>query len=282
MNRLSSLSRPMLMLAGLFLFATTVNVAAQTLPVRVITSGNIATVEVGTAGQPLAEMIVTFDDASGLSAASLGVSAQLVSLTDPLLLARLPDPVYTQIDSALPLMITIEPPAPGGLVFNRTARVEMHTHALVYTAGSSYRLLKAPLNGAFRDITDEVAPGSVRARGTTGGFSQFLVVADVRPSSTVIAEKFGWLRSRIAALPTGERSSFEAQLNAAEAAVGSGAYADAIAALDSLRAHASARAGKGLAAQWRATRDVDNQAGEIMAGAATLKFSIAFLRDYGE
>lgn len=280
MNHLSWLSR--LMLAAFFIMATTANVMAQTLPVRVTTVGNIATVEVGTLGNPLAEVNITFDDATGLSAASLGVSAQLVSLSDPLLLARLPDPLYTQLDSALPLMITIEPPALGGLVFNRTARVEVHTHALVYTAGSSYRLLKAPLNGAFRDITDEIAPGSVRARGTTGGFSQFLVVADVRSSSTVIAEKIGSLRARIATLPATERTSFDSQLDAAEAAVASGAYADAIAALDSLRAHAAARAGNGLTETWRATRDGDNQAGDIMAGAATLKFSVAFLRDYGE
>lgn len=280
MNRLSWLSR--LMLAAVFLLATTANAAAQTVPVRVTTVGNVATVEIGVIGQPLAELIVTFDDASGLSAASLGVSAELVSLDDPLLLARLPDPLYTQLDSALPLMITIEPPALGGLAFNRTARVEVHTHALVYAAGSSYRLLKAPLSGAFRDITDEIAPGSVRARGTTGGFSQFLIVADVRSSSIVIAEKIDSLRARIATLPATERSSFDSQLDAAEAAVASGAYADAIAVIDSLRAHAAARAGNGLTEQWRATRDGDNQAGDLMAGAATLRFSVAFLRDYGE
>ena len=280
MNRLSWLSR--LTLAALFLIANTSNAMAQILPVRVTAVGNIATVEVGTAESPLAEVSITFDDASGLSPAALGVSAELVSLDDPLLLARLPDPLHTQLDSALPLMITIEPPALGGLVFNRTARVEVHTHALVYAAGSSYRLLKAPLNGAFRDITDDVAPGSVRARGTTGGFSQFLVVADVRSSSTVIDEKTGWLRARIATLPATERTSFNAQLDAVEASVASGAYADAIAAVDSLRAHASARAGNGLTQTWRATRDGDNQAGDIMAGAATLRFSVAFLRDYGE
>lgn len=280
MNHLSWLSR--LMLAALFLLATTATAAAQTVPVRVTTAGNVATVEIGVVGELLAEMTVTFDDASGLSAASLGVSAELVSLTDPLLLARLPDPLHTQLDSALPLMITIEPPALGGLVFDRTARIEVHTHALVYAAGSSYRLLKAPLSGTFVDITDEIAPGSVRARGTTGGFSQLLVVADVRASSTVIAGKIASLRARIATLPATERASFDSQLDAAEAAVASGAYADAIAAIDSLRAHAAARAGNGITEQWRATRDGDNQAGDIMAGAATLRFSVAFLRDYGE
>lgn len=279
MNKSSWVPR---LLLALVLVAAMANSGAQTLPVQVATSGNTATVQVGTPGQQLTEVIITFDDATGISAASLGVSAELVSLGDPLLAARLPDPLHTQIDAKLPLLITIEPPPLGGLVFNRTARVEVHTHALTYAAGSSYRLLKAPLNGAFRDITDEIAPGSVRARGTTGGFSQFLVLADVRPSSTVIAQKVSWLRARFAALPVTERAPFDAMLDSAETAVAAGAYADAIASVDSIRARAAGRAGNGLPQQWRATRDVTNHAGEIMAGAATLKFSIAFLRDYGE
>ena len=270
------------LLPAVLFLAATANATAQSLPVQVDTSGNTATVEIGGLVQPLAELILTFDDASGLSAASLGVSAQLVSLNDPALLARLPDLSQTQLESALPLLITVEPPAAGGLSFRRTVRVELHTHALPYTVGSSLRLLKAPLDGAFRDITDEIAPGSVRARGTTGGFSQFLVLTDVRETDVVIAQKVSWLRERIAALPASERNAFAAQLDAAESAVASERYADAIAALDAIRAHASARAGHGLTEEWRATRDVDNQAGEIIAGAATLKYSVAYLRDYGQ
>lgn len=255
---------------------------AQTLPVAVDVSGNTATVQVGDPAHPLADVTITFDDASGLSASSLGVSAQLVSLSDPVLLARLPSLQLTQLDPALPLLITIEPPQLGGLSFHRTARVEVHTHALAYTAGSSYRLLKAPLGGSFRDITDDVAPGSVRARGTTGGFSQFLVLTDLRETGDVIDQKVDWLRARIDRLPSAEQPEFDAYLDSAEAGVDSGAYANAIAALDAFRARAAARAGHPLADQWRATRDVENHAGELMAGAATLKFSVAYLRDYGQ
>ena len=49
--------------------------------------------------------------------------------------------------------------------------------------------------------TDEIAPGSVRARGTTGGFSQFLVLTDVRETGAVVQDKFDWLRARIEAVP---------------------------------------------------------------------------------
>jgi hypothetical protein len=275
---MSKWNSPRLMLAALLLWAGVAQ--AQVVPVATTVSGNVATVQVGTPTQPLAEVTLTFDDASGLSASSLGVSARLVDITDPALLSRLSGSLL-QLDSVFPLLITIEPPATGGLAFHRTVRVEVHTHALAYTPGSSYRLFKAPLNGTFRDITDEVAPGSVRARGTTGGFSQFLVLTDLRETDSVIATKTAWLRNRIDALPVAEQPAFDALLDGFQSALATGSYADAIAALDAFRARAADRAGTALADEWRATRDTDNQAGELMAGAATLKFSTAYLRDYG-
>lgn len=256
---------------------------AQTLPVNVQASGNTATIEVATAlGEPLADLTLTFDDADGLSPAALGVSAKLVNIADPALLARLPDPSLTALDASLPLLVTIEPPATGGLTFDRSVRVEVHTHALVYEIGSAYRLFKAPLGGQFRDITDEVAPGSVRARGTTGGFSEFLVLADLRETGQVVAQKVAWLRNRIDLLPSSEQGAFDAYLDSAEGAIARGDYSNAIAAVDMIRSRAAARAGTQLDDQWRATRDVENHAGELIAGAATLKYSIAYLRDYGQ
>ncbi len=268
------------LLASVLLLAPTL-ASAQPIPVQVAVNGDTATINVGSSGQSLADITLTFDDASGLTPASLGVSAQLVNLADPQLLARLPS-LDTTLDGALPLLVTIEPPTLGGLSFERTVRVDLHTHALTYTVGSSYRLFKAPLGGAFRDITDEIAPGSVRARGTTGGFSQFLVLADVRETGTVVRQKFDWLRARINAVTPTVRTPLLAHLDAAEDAVATADYARAIVALDAIRAHAAARAGNGLTQQWRATRDVENQAGEIISGAATLKFSVAYLRDFGQ
>ena len=274
---MSKWSFPRLMLAALWLWAGAAQ--AQVVPVSTTVSGNVATVQVGSPAQPLAEVTLTFDDATGLTSSSLGLSARLVDLADATLLARLPG--LLQADSAFPLLITIEPPATGGLSFHRTVRVEVHTHALAYTPGSSYRLFKAPLNGSFRDITDEVAPGSVRARGTTGGFSQFLVLTDLRETDAVITAKTAWLRNRVDGLPASEQPAFHALLDGFQSALATGAYADAIAALDAFRARAADRAGTALADVWRATHDTDNQAGELISGAATLKFSVAYLRDYG-
>lgn len=283
MSRLSFATRLLTarLLSAVFVLFASATVSAQSLPVAVDVSGETATVRIGSAASPVADLTLIFDDATGLGASSLGVSAQLVSLSNPALLSRLPNAQLTQLDAAFPLLVTIEPPAGGGLSFVRTVRVEMHTHALDYSAGSAYRLFKAPLGGSFSDITDEVAPGSVRARGTTGGFSQFLVLADLRPSDVVVAQKFSALRAIVATLPAAERPPLTASLDSAEAAVAAGDFVAANNAVDAFRAQASARAGQGIAQTWQAGGALANPAGQLLAGSATLKFSIAYLRDYG-
>ena len=255
--------------------------SAQNLPVQVVVSGDVATAIVGDPLSPLANVTLTFDGASGLSASSIGLTAKLVDPLSAALLSRLPNSLLNQIDAAFSLLLTIEPPLLGGLSF-RTVRVEVHTHALSYSPGSSYRLFKAPLVGLFRDITDEIAPGSVRARGTTGGFSVFLVLADLRTTSSVVASKIALLRLRTLTLPWSERLPFFALIDDVEDAVDDEDYAAAIAAVDQIASRADARAGTYLADEWRATRLADNQAGDLIAGAATLKFSIAYLRDFGD
>lgn len=266
--------------ALLFAFAFAPVAAAQVLPVAVDVAGDTATLRIGAASAPLADVTLVFDDATGLTAANLGVTAQLVPTTATALLARLPTASLTSLDSALPLLLTIEPPA-GGLSFRRTVRVEVHTHALVYTAGSPFRLFKAPLGGAFRDITEDVSPGSVRARGNTGGFSEFLLLADLRPYATVTASKFTHLRGVLATVSPLERAPLVAMVDDAEAAVAEGDHALAIATLDQLRARVSERAGIAIPQVWTAGSVAGNPAGELLSGASTLKFSIAQQRDYG-
>ena len=255
---------------------------AVDLPVSVTVVGNVATAQIGSPANPIAELTLSFDDASGLTPASLGIRASTVDITDPALLSRLPDLRLVRPESALPLLVTIEPPATGGLSFRRSGRFELHTHALAYSLGSNFRVFKAPIGGQFHDTTEEIAQGSVRARSRYGGFSQFIIATDLRETGTVVAAKIASLRARVASLPASEQPVFTAQLDTVESAVASQDYATALAAIDLISDRAQARAGNGLLDEWRATRDADNQAGELLAGAATLKFSVAYLRDYGQ
>lgn len=254
--------------------------AAQSLlPVRVQVHGDTARIDVGAPGMELADVTLEFDNPRGLTPQALGVSAQVLSLADPALLSRLPGSL-TQLQGALPLLLTIEP-LPGTLAFDGVVQVEVHTHALPYTYGSSFRLFKAPLGGAFRDITTQVSQGSVRARGTTGGFSQFLVLADLRRTGDVVAGKLDHLQARIALLPAAEAAPLEARRAAAEAAVAQERYDDALAELDALAARVQARTGTAIPQVWTAGGGAQNHAGELLAGVATAKFSIAYLRNFG-
>lgn len=254
---------------------------AQPVPVAVTVSNNVATVRVGYPNSTLADVTLIFDQAVGLSPAALGISAEIVDINDPALLSRLPSATLTRLNSALPMMITIEPPPNGGLIQRRVTHVDVHTHLLAYTAGSTFRLFKAPLNGAFRDITGEVAPGSVRTRGTTPGWSQFVILADLRPTGTVIEQKYAYLRTQLALVAPAERLPLTGMLNASEDNLAAGNFAGAIERLDAFRARVSARAGVGIPDVWKATRNVTNTAGELLAGADTLAFSIGYLRDFG-
>jgi hypothetical protein len=254
---------------------------AQPLPVSIGITGNVATVRVGPASAPLADVILSFDDAVGLTPSALGVSAQLIDINSVAMISRLPNPSLVKLTSGLPVMVTIEPPRTGGLLQHRVTHVELHTHALAYTAGSTFRLFKAQLGGTFRDITGEVAPGSVRTRGTTPGWSQFLVVADLRPSANVIVAKYSYLRTQASPLPDLEEAPLVALLDASEDALGAGDFATASARLEEFRARVSQRAGVTIPDVWKASRGVTNTAGELLAGADTLAFSIGYLRDFG-
>lgn len=270
-----------LVTAALCLWVASSAVQAQNLPVRVTVSGNHANASIGLPHAPTAEFSIAFDDASGLTAASLGISARTVSLTDAALLARLPDANLTQLSANFPVLISVAPPSNGGLAFNRTWNAEIHTHLLPYTAGSLFRVFKAEPGGMFRDITHDIQPGSVRARSSGGHFSDFLILTDLRPTGAVIGEKFTHLRAFTTPLPTADRDVLEALIDGAELAVAEERFADAIAQLDELRAETSARAGTSIPQHWRAQRDLVNAAGELTSTANSLKFSIGYLRDYG-
>ncbi|HEX4936184.1 MAG TPA: DUF6689 family protein, partial [Gemmatimonadaceae bacterium] len=181
--------------------AAAATLPAQSLPVSVTVSGQTAVVRVGSPAAPLADVRLDFDDVTGLSPTSLGVSAEWIDVTSPALLARLSGGSTLSVPPELPLLVTVEPPAFGGLSLRRVVNVELHTHALIYTSGSRYRLLKAPLGGPFHDITGSVRPGSVRTRGSTPGFSQFIIALDSRPTTQVVAEKIARLRAIVDRLP---------------------------------------------------------------------------------
>ncbi len=245
-------------LAGLILFlAASLPVAGQGLlpgpsqnllplpPVQGIASwtvdGDSVHLTLSLPGGLTADVTLVFEDVVGLNLANLGISTRLVNPWDLAILTRLQGLLGTSLLSGFPVLLRIEPPAAGGLAFSGIATFELHTNILHYTPGSPLRLFAAPLGGPFRDITTHMGAGSYRARGSRGGFSEFLIVADLRPVNQVIQDKLDRLEDMLedyeSSMPGSVYDDLEEILEEIRADHAGGATAAAIEGVDALPGH---------------------------------------------
>ena len=224
-----------------------------------------------------ADFSLTFDQPQNLSVASLGLSARLVSPLDPALRARLPDS-RLGVPLGLPLLITVDPPAAGGLSFKNVTQVELHTHLLPFSVSTPLRIYRAHAGGQFYDITDDVQPGSVRTRGRTGDFSDFLILIDLIPLSESAADRYEYLEQSLLAVADGTvRAQLQADLATSESAFTAGNYAGARAALTTFQDRVRSNAGTTIPNQWRAARDLTNVAGDLLTEAGSLNYLLVRL-----
>lgn len=253
--------------------------AADVLDVTI--DGNTASARIELPGGIAADLTIAFDGAVGLSAANLGLDAQLVSVSNLTLLSRLPQ--LASIPTAFPVLVTIEPPATGGLSFSGLVSVGLYTHNLMYTAGTPLRIFSAPLGGNFVDVTDEVSSGSYRVRGAKGDFSQFLIVADARPVNTVIGEKLtraeNLLDTHWNAIDSTLASQLDGHLASARSSWQGGQTVAALSHVESFLKKLEKADGSDVPDVWRSARDLDNVAGLLRAAGETLHFSLTLKRN---
>jgi hypothetical protein len=245
-------------------------------------SGNSVHVSVSFPGLST-DVTLSFESATGLSLSNLGVSAQVINPSSSALLARLPGGSLPA--GAFPILLRIEPPATGSLSFTGIASLEVHTHNLQYNANTPLRIFSAPLNGPFNDITVNMGAGSYRVRGTSGGFSEFLIVSEARTVGQVIAAKFDRLEDLLdgyeGSMSATLYDDLEAILVSALAEYTQGDTTGAIHEIDDFLELVEDNGGTALPDVWRSARDVENVAGYLRAHAMTLRFSLALKRSAG-
>ena len=249
------------------------SLAAQTISIS--TSGNEVEADIDFLLGLGADLTLEFDSAFGLSASSVGISASIVNPLNIGLLSRLPS-VDVSIPSAFPMLITVEPPLTGGLGFTDTVLVEIHTHHLSLLPNTPFRLFKASLGGDFEDITETIGAGSIRSRGRTGGFSQFLILADLRSHDTVGDVKFDGIEDYLddLSLPTAVDSGLRAHLSNARTHFEAQDYTDAEDDIDLFISAVESAAGSSIPNVWRAARDLENAAGNLVGKASSLRFTL--------
>jgi hypothetical protein len=227
------------------------------------------------------DFVISFDNSLGLTSESIGITAELVDPTDINLLNRFPAGVLTSIPAAFPMMVTVEPKANMGLSFEGNAYVDIHTHNLDYTVNTPFRLYKASLGEDFHDITMTTGAGSYRARGVMGGFSQFLIVADLRTTANAVQDKMQRLdslfTSNSASIEMSVSNQITSMLNAIRSDIAAANYASAQNNLKDLVKYIKSTNGNQIPNVWRSSRDITNVAGELIAQAETLRYSLRII-----
>jgi hypothetical protein len=233
-----------------------------------------------------ADLTLTFEQAVGLNASNLGLSAQLLNPADLSLaglLARLPAVTFPApaitLPAAFPVLVRVQPPAAGGLSFSGVYNLELHTHNLDLTANCPLRLFSAPAGGSFADITNSMGVGSYRVRGNGGSFSEFVIAPDLRPLASVIRQKFDHLASLLStyggAMPAPVLDQLNQQLQAARSYYQAGNNVSAAQAVGAFADTVRGNSGNAIPDVWRASGDLPNVAGRLRAAAGTLSFSLS-------
>jgi hypothetical protein len=247
------------------------------IPIVLTVSGNQAQADIDLAGGIEVDLTITFENVVGLTPSALSVSATVVNPLDPALLARLPG--LLQLPGAFPVLLQIDPSASSGLTFEGLYKVSLHTHNLQLNPAVPLALFKAPDGGPFRDVTLYEGRGSYRVDGGGGDFSEFLIVIDVRPIDTVIADKFnslqGLLNTYGGSIPIAVLTTLQSQLSQALASYQGGLIKQAISQINALSDYVRAHSGDDIPDVWRAQDPsrVDI-AGLLRVGAGTLRFSL--------
>ena len=266
-------------LVPLLLLCAALLPAAQ-MPVTTQVSGNTLTGSIQLPGGIDLDLTLAFEQVVGLNANTFSVTAGLVSPTDPTILSRFPDPASIGIPSAFPVLIQITPAAGTGLTFSGPFKLTLHTHALMLITNSPLRLFTSHAGGPFRDITTALDAGSVRPGGGDGAFSDFLVVADIRPIDSVIGGKFDAIQSLLTANSSAINPSvladLQQRLGQARSYYNQGLIPAAINAVADFSNQVKAQSGANIPDVWQANGSLVNVAGLLRSAADTLKFSLTW------
>ena len=247
---------------------------AQT-PIPLTVSGNEARGTISLPGGISADLTISFESVVGLSPSALEASARLV--TNLSLLGRLPNLATLPLE--FPVLLRIGPSASSNLSFDGVATVTLHTPNLELDPSLPLALFKATNGGPFRDITTWEGAGSYRVGGSTGTFSEFLIVLDLRSIDVVISGKLNALQALLngnsGSMPPLVATTLQTLLTEASTLYHSG---ETTAAADPMTAFSNfviAHSGADIPNVWRANDPTAvNVAGLLRSAADTLKFSL--------
>lgn len=224
-----------------------------------------------------ADVTIRFESVSGLTAANLGLWAEVVDPTAPAILARLPS--GASIPAEFPVLVHIDPPSTSSLSFSGVVSVEIYTLALSYSGDPTLRVFTAAGPGQFENATTAASDGSIRTSDMQPDFPRSSAMArDPLPVATVATYQLAALQTAFALnLPSINplvAAALGAKLTTVESAVANSDWAGAIIGLDQFSALVVANSGPNIPNVWSAGESFVNAAGLLRTDASRLRFNL--------
>lgn len=267
----------MMLVVGLMAQAMIAAVAAPTS--TVVYSSNKVVADVKFDQNLSFDFSISFEHAVGLNETNFKVTAQRVSPFDSSITSRLPDSMHTALHDGFPVLITVTARPDRGFAFTGEAQLELYTQSIDFA--DNLRLFRSHNQGQFEDITTLTAAGSLRAGGSTGQFSDFLILVDNRdPQAQVTAkarELSSYLYSFVDSLGDDVGAELRALSRNAEAHVYEGRFNAAAAIVNNFIRVLERTSGESIPDVWRSSDDIENVKGELLTRARNLRFTLSQL-----
>ncbi|MGS2719570.1 DUF6689 family protein [Paraglaciecola aestuariivivens] len=223
------------------------------------------------------DLVVEFENSIGLSADNIDISATLVSPNDSSVLDRLTSTNISVLPS-FPVVVSIRPKADSGFGFEGLATVEIYTKAVDYSAAMPARLFRSHDNQDFEDITTMISAGSIRARGSTGSFSDFMILLDERSHPAKINDTYAQLNQLLSAnsdlISSALSASLQTSFDSLQLALLTNDYTTALVVTDQLISVLENASNEQLSTVWRSSNDLVNMQGELLTRLKTLRYSL--------
>jgi hypothetical protein len=251
---------------------------AQTVsPSAVSINGNVLQAKLQVTSTIEIDLVVEFEKSIGLSTNNIEITASLIDIDSSFVTNRF-NVNDLKVIPSFPVIISISPKVNSGFGFEGLASVEIYTKSIDYNVAMPARLFRSHDNGNFEDITSMVSAGSIRARGNTGSFSDFMILLDERSNTDMIEATFSQLSQLLnqhsdkISLVLG--MSIQTSINSLQHALLMTDFATALELTESLISITESATGDQMSNVWRSSNDVINMQGELLTRLKTLRFSL--------
>lgn len=221
-----------------------------------------------------------FEQVVGLHPNNLDITAEVLLPTDPRVTSRLPSTLVEGV-TGFPVLVSVSPKTDKGFAFEGLASIEFYTKAIHFDPTIPWRLFTSHDGATFEDITTLTSTGSYRARGSTGRFSDFIILLDQRDSDTIIDTKFAKLNTTVQdnrlAMSASLTNAIDPLMLTLETALVTLDTNTALSATDALINLLSNASGNNIDDVWRSSGDIVNAKGDILSRLYTLRYSLRTL-----